>query len=122
LQKKSFIALAILDGLSLLLTFHIVIPSILNIGSILKSANTLGSLLILLQMVLYFSLAVSIFFYFKKPLVAIIMYYFQFVLRGLSFIMSFGFLLYINLIFQNNTLYIVLVVYVAALEIGRLIY
>jgi hypothetical protein len=50
------------------------------------------------------------------------MYYFQFVLRGLSFIMSFGFLLYINLIFQNNTLYIVLVVYVAALEIGRLIY
>jgi hypothetical protein len=122
LQKKPFIALAILDAMSLLLSIHIFVPSLLNIGQIFSSDNFLGILLNLLQILLYASLAVSVYFYFKKPIVAVIMYYFQFVLRGLSFVMSFGFLLRINLLFQNDTLYMILAITVSVLEITRLIY
>jgi hypothetical protein len=50
------------------------------------------------------------------------MYYFQIVLRGLSFVLSFDFIFRLNQLFQNETFKMVLVVFVSLLEVGRLIY
>jgi hypothetical protein len=78
-------------------------------------------LVMLFQFLLYFSLPISAYLHYKLRKSALIIYYIQFVFRLFFFSLSFGFILRINMLFNNPTLYKILAVIVLMLEITRFI-
>jgi hypothetical protein len=73
------------------------------------------------QIVLLLIIISSIPLYFRQSRYALRIYYPEFILRLYFFIMTFGFILWLNLIFKNLSFYNVLAIIVIILEILRLI-
>jgi len=92
-----------------------------SISNELGSLHFLAPLLIFSKLVLLLSLLLSAFFYWKKPVVAYLMYYPQFFLKLLHLILSFGFITHLNYFFGSSIFYQILIYLAIALEIGRLV-
>jgi hypothetical protein len=120
-RNKIFILIGILQIVSILnmmpFYYRLVSNSVAS-SNMYDQTNILfyGSHIVLFLMVL-----VSIFLYFRQNRYALRLYYFESVLRIMIFTTTFGFILKLNILVQDQVIYNYLAVLVVALEVIRLI-